>query len=116
MGHWRDVTMEVKAVGSSNFETEVIQAGQPVIVEFWTEDCKPCERLGNVVRQYSGQFKIVTCNVDDEREIVSQYAIRSVPSLLFFKNGEVVDQVLGYVNDISEVEVAAKCEKLLSSE
>ena len=108
--------MEVKAVGSSNFETEVMQASQPVIVEFWTEDCKPCEKLGNVVRQYAGRFKIAGCNVDDEREIVSRYAIRSVPSLLFFKDGQVVDQVLGYVNDISEVEVAAKCEKLLSSE
>jgi thioredoxin-like negative regulator of GroEL len=41
--------MEVKAVGSSSFEAEVMQASQPVIVEFWTEDCKPCEKLGNVV-------------------------------------------------------------------
>jgi thioredoxin 1 len=68
------------------------------------------------VGQYTGRFKIAGCNVDDERDIVSLYAIRSVSSLLFFKNGQVVDQVLGYVNDISEVEVAAKCEKLLSSE
>ena len=68
------------------------------------------------MRQYSGQFKIAVCNVDDEQEIVSQYAIRSVPSLLFFKSGQVVDQLIGYVNDISEVEVAAKCEKLLSAD
>jgi thioredoxin 1 len=108
--------MEVNAVGSSNFETEVVESNQLVIVHFWAEGCKPCAKLGKIVRQYADRFKVSTCNVDDEVEIVSDYAVRNVPSLLFFKNGQVVDQVLGYINDVSEAEVAAKCERLLSSD
>ena len=107
--------IEVTAVQSENFEAEVMQATQPVVVEFWTEGCKPCQKLGNVVRQYTDRLKIVTCNVDDNPEIVTKYGIMNVPTLMFFKNSQMVDRAIGYVNDISEAEVAAKCENVVNS-
>jgi thioredoxin 1 len=105
----------VTIVTAENFEAEVIQAREPVIVEFWTEGCQPCRKLGTVIRQYLDRLKVAPCNVDENSELAERYGVRTIPTLLFFKNGSVVDQAMGTFNDINEAEVAEKCARLIGA-
>ncbi|QTN33138.1 thioredoxin [Akkermansiaceae bacterium] len=83
----------------SNFNSEVIESDQPVLVDFWAEWCGPCKMIGPVLDQLSaeleGQAKIGKVNVDEARDLAVKYNVRSIPLLLFFKNGEVKDQIVG---------------------
>ena len=83
----------------SNFQSEVIDSDQPVLVDFWAEWCGPCKMIGPVIDQVAtdldGVAKVVKVNVDDARELAVKYNVRSIPLLLFFKNGEVKDQIVG---------------------
>ncbi|BCU76999.1 MULTISPECIES: thioredoxin [Luteolibacter] len=83
----------------ANFQSEVIDSDQPVLVDFWAEWCGPCKMIGPVIDQVSaeleGQAKVAKVNVDDARELAVKYGVRSIPLLLFFKNGEVKDQIVG---------------------
>lgn len=84
---------------SANFASEVIDSDQPVLVDFWAEWCGPCKMIGPVLDQLSGeiegQAKIGKVNVDNARDLAVQYNVKSIPLLLFFKNGEVKDQIVG---------------------
>lgn len=79
-----------------NFEQEVLKSDQPVLVDFWAEWCGPCRMIGPVVEEmageYDGKAKIGKVNVDLNPEVSVKYGIRSIPALLIFKDGEVVDQ------------------------
>lgn len=83
----------------ANFNSEVIESDQPVLVDFWAEWCGPCKMIGPVLDQLSaeieGQAKIAKVNVDQARELAVKYNVKSIPLLLFFKNGEVKDQIVG---------------------
>ena len=83
----------------ANFQSEVIDSDQPVLVDFWAEWCGPCKMIGPVLDQVAteleGQAKVGKVNVDDARELAVKYNVRSIPLLLFFKNGEVKDQIVG---------------------
>lgn len=85
----------------NNFNDEVLQAETPVLVDFWAEWCGPCRMVGPVVEElagdYEGRVKVGKVDVDSNPQISMQYGIRSIPSLLIFKNGEVVDQIVGAV-------------------
>ena len=83
----------------SNFDSEVMQSDTPVIVDFWAEWCGPCKMiapmLDEVAREKSGAVKVGKVNVDENQSLSFKYNIRAIPALLFFKNGQLRDQVTG---------------------
>ncbi len=91
----------VGEVSDNSFEQEVLKSGVPVLVDFWAPWCGPCKSIAPVLEElatdYSGKLKIVKVNVDDNPKTPSQYNVRGIPNLVFFKNGEVVEQVVGAV-------------------
>ena len=85
----------------SNFEQEVLKSDTPVLVDFWAEWCGPCRMIGPLVEElateYEGKAKIGKMNIDDNPGTPMKYGVRSIPTLLVFKNGEVVDKIVGAV-------------------
>ena len=83
----------------SNFDREVTQDGKPVIVDFWAEWCGPCKMiaplLDEIAREKADAVKVAKVNVDENQSLSLKYNIRAIPALLFFKNGQLRDQVTG---------------------
>jgi thioredoxin 1 len=89
----------VQTFTDGNFETSVLKSGGPVLVDFWAEWCGPCKRLAPTIDQlatdYAGKLTIGKLNVDDNPNTAFKFQIRGIPAVLLFKNGQVVDQVVG---------------------
>ncbi len=86
-------------VTDSSFKEEVLDSDMPVLVDFWAAWCGPCRMIAPVVEELAGEFagraKVVKMDVDHNTETPMQYGIRSIPTLLFFKDGQVADQLVG---------------------
>ncbi|MEE2701236.1 MAG: thioredoxin [Chloroflexota bacterium] len=89
------------AVTDSDFDEKVLKAGTPVLVDFWAEWCAPCRMIAPMVdelsQEYDGKISFAKVDVDSNPEISLKYGIRSIPTLLVFKDGQPVDQVIGAV-------------------
>lgn len=85
----------------ANFEEEVLKSDVPVLVDFWAVWCAPCRMVAPIVEQIAdekeGTIKVAKVDVDNNQGIAAKYGIRSIPTLMIFKNGEVVDQIVGAV-------------------
>ena len=99
-------------IDDSIFDAEVLKSDKPVLIDFWAPWCGPCRAISPMVEQLAGEFgdkiKFVKCNVDDNPISPGKYGIRSIPTLMFFKDGNVVDQVIGIVAKSKLEEVVNK--------
>ena len=91
--------MATVAVTDTSFEQDVLGSSTPVVVDFWAEWCGPCKQIGpaleEIAQEMDGKVKIAKVNVDDNPNAPSKYAVRGIPTLLIFKDGELVDRKVG---------------------
>ncbi len=92
--------MEV-TLNDANFEQEVLRSEIPVLVDFWAQWCMPCKMIASMIdeaaKEYEGKVKVCKLNVDEVQALASKYDIMSIPTLIIFKNGEVVDKMVGAI-------------------
>ncbi|MBZ4673584.1 MAG: thioredoxin [Spirochaeta sp.] len=99
----------VKNVTKSTYEAEVLKSDVPVVVDFWAPWCGPCRMQGPILEQLdkemNGKMKVIKVNVDEEGELAMTFGVQSIPTLLFYKDGKVVNKAIG-VRDASAVKKA----------
>lgn len=93
--------MKPMEMTDSNFQQEVLSSDRPVLVDFWAEWCAPCKMIAPIVEElaheYDGKLKVGKVDVDSNQQVSMQFGVRSIPTLLIFKSGKVVEQVIGAV-------------------
>ena len=100
-------------IDEANFESEVVQSNQPVLVDFWSNWCGPCKMLGPVLEEialeHNGRVKVAKVNVETNFHLAERFAIQSIPTLLYFANGEIRDKTVGV---LSKPAIVSRLEKL----
>ena len=90
---------DIKNLSLDNFDNEISSSNLPVLVDFWAEWCGPCKSLGPILEEISNdlkdQLKVVKVNLDENQDLAMKYSIRSIPTLLLFKGGELIDTKVG---------------------
>ena len=101
-----------KETTDKTFSSEVLNAKTPVLVDFWAPWCGPCRQLSPIIdeiaKEFAGKIEVYKCNVDDNPETPSQFAVRGIPSLMIFKNGKLADSKVGALPRASLVEWITK--------
>jgi len=94
--------MSIQHFTDGNFKKEVLESDIPVLVDFWANWCGPCKMIAPIVdelaKEYSGKMKIGKVDVDSNSALASKYGVMSIPTLIFFKGGKIMDQVSGVLN------------------
>ena len=100
-------------VNDDTFATEVLNSNQPVLVDFWASWCGPCRMISPVVeslaKDFSGKAKVVKVDVDTNPKLCAEFGIRSIPTLLFFKNGTLVDGIVGAASKTALADKLSEC-------
>ena len=95
-------------VGENDFEAQVLRSSLPVLVDFWAEWCGPCRMISPIVEalalQYAGKLRIAKINVDENPRLCREYEIRSIPTLLLFRNGQAAERIVGAVSRTTLIE------------